>query len=169
MKLILSGAILVGAFVAVLWLATSSESQTPPPPAVTVTVTKTKPATYQGRPVRWWARRAVQARKDANARGRTIRRLQHAQRRASSHFFDWLAAADCVRRHEAPWNHDGGTYDGGMQADRDFQRTYAPDHLRRWGPAYAWPWWAQLEMAYRGWLFRGWQPWPNTARACGLR
>lgn len=32
--------------------------------------------TYQGKGVRWWARRAVQARKDANARGRTIRRLR---------------------------------------------------------------------------------------------
>lgn len=31
---------------------------------------------YQGRNIRWWARRAVQARKDANARGRTIRRLK---------------------------------------------------------------------------------------------
>jgi hypothetical protein len=34
-------------------------------------------ATYQGKGVHWWARRAVQARKDANARGRTIRRLRH--------------------------------------------------------------------------------------------
>lgn len=32
--------------------------------------------TYQGRGVVWWAMRAVQARKDANARGRTIRRLR---------------------------------------------------------------------------------------------
>jgi hypothetical protein len=31
---------------------------------------------YQGKPILWWARRAVQARKDANARGRTIRRLK---------------------------------------------------------------------------------------------
>ena len=127
------------------------------------------PPTYQGKSAKWWAKRAVQARKDANKRARTIRRLQLAQRRASAHFFDWLAAADCVQGKEAPWHHNGGTYDGGMQADADFQRTYAPDHLRRWGPAFNWPWWAQLEMAYRGWLFRGWEPWPNTARACGLR
>jgi hypothetical protein len=31
---------------------------------------------YQGKPIEWWARRTVQARKDANARGRTIRRLK---------------------------------------------------------------------------------------------
>ncbi len=37
-------------------------------------------STYQGKGVRWWARRAVQARKDANARGQTIRRLQASLR-----------------------------------------------------------------------------------------
>lgn len=31
---------------------------------------------WQGKSARWWARRAVQARKDSNARGRTIRRLK---------------------------------------------------------------------------------------------
>ncbi|HVM69992.1 MAG TPA: hypothetical protein VM204_09200 [Gaiellaceae bacterium] len=38
-------------------------------------------ATYQGKSARWWAKRAVQARKDANARGRTIRRLKAELRR----------------------------------------------------------------------------------------
>jgi len=32
--------------------------------------------TYQGKTAEWWAKRAVQARKDANARGRTIKRLK---------------------------------------------------------------------------------------------
>jgi hypothetical protein len=129
------------------------------------------PGTFQGRTARWWARRAVQARKDANARGQTIRRLRHAQLRSSAHFFGWLQGADCVHRHESiRWEAaTGNGYYGGMQADLGFQRAYAPDHLARWGTANNWPWWAQLEMAYRGWLFRGWQPWPNTSRACGLR
>jgi hypothetical protein len=125
---------------------------------------------YQGRTAEWWSRRAVQARKDANARGRTIRRLQNAQRHASAHFFDWMAAASCVIDREGTWTtNTGNGYYGALQADIGFQRTYAPDHLRRWGTADNWPWWAQLEMGYRGWLFRGWNPWPNTARACGLR
>jgi hypothetical protein len=126
---------------------------------------------YQGKTARWWARRAVQARKDANARGNTIRRLRHAQLRSSAHFFQWMAGADCVHRHESiRWEAaTGNGYYGGMQADLGFQRAYAPDHLARWGTANNWPWWAQLEMAYRGWLFRGWQPWPNTSRVCGLR
>jgi hypothetical protein len=33
----------------------------------------------QGKGVEWWARRAVQARKDANARGLVLRRLRHAR------------------------------------------------------------------------------------------
>jgi hypothetical protein len=33
-------------------------------------------ATYQGKTVQWWAKRAVQARKDANARGQTLLRLK---------------------------------------------------------------------------------------------
>jgi soluble lytic murein transglycosylase-like protein len=41
------------------------------PPAIVVT-----PDTYQGKTAGWWARRAVQARKDANKRGRTIQRLR---------------------------------------------------------------------------------------------
>lgn len=32
--------------------------------------------TYQGKSAEWWAKRAVQARKDANARGKTIQRLE---------------------------------------------------------------------------------------------
>lgn len=36
---------------------------------------------WQGRSARWWAKRAVQARRDANKRGRTIRRLKAELRR----------------------------------------------------------------------------------------
>lgn len=94
--------------------------------------------------------------------------MQSAQQQDARHFFGWLANADCVQQKEARWNYNGRTYDGGMQADRSFQRAYGSPYLRRWGPAYLWPWWAQLHMAYNGWTARGWTPWPNTARECGL-
>jgi hypothetical protein len=128
-------------------------------------------STYQGLTIREWAGRAVTNRKRINVQNRIIRRLQHAQLRSSAHFFQWMAGADCVHRHESiRWEAaTGNGYYGGMQADLGFQRAYAPDHLARWGTANNWPWWAQLEMAYRGWLFRGWQPWPHTSRVCGLR
>lgn len=134
-----------------------------------------------GHDVHWWARRSRangaklrQSEKNSEARGRTIRRLQSAQLTASAHFFTWLGNADCIYRHERGadgWaTNTGNGYYGGVQADRSFQTTYGPDLIRRYGGwAHTWPWYAQLQMAYRGWLFRGWNPWPNTSRACGLR
>ena len=45
--------------------------------SVTATAETTPSAkTYQGKTAEWWANRAVQARKDANARGKTIQRLK---------------------------------------------------------------------------------------------
>lgn len=45
--------------------------------ATTATADFTTPsATYQGKTVQWWAKRAVQARKDANVRGQTILRFE---------------------------------------------------------------------------------------------
>lgn len=61
--------------------------------------------TYQGKTIRWWAKRAVQARKDANARGRTIKRLRAELRRrhepSIEHYFTIAARtyADGLRRH----------------------------------------------------------------------
>lgn len=75
--------------------------------------------------------------------------------------------ANCVHRGEAPW-HYHGYFDGGMQMDDEFQRDYGLLYLRRWGDAGYWPVWAQLHASFKGWLGRGWYPWPNTARACGL-
>lgn len=130
-------------------------------------------ARYQGWTIRTWARKAAQARRDANARKQTILRLRAAQRHDALHFFRWLANADCVYQYERGahgWEtRTGNGYYGGMQADMDFQRTYAPGYLSRWGTADRWPWWAQLHMAYNGWVARGWNPWPNTSRLCGLR
>ena len=46
--------------------------------------------------------------------------------------------------------------------------AYGPGFLRKWGHAGRWPVWAQLIAAERGRHERGWYPWPNTARECGL-
>lgn len=43
-----------------------------------------QPTTYQGKSVTWWAKHAVQARKDANARGQTIKRLKTVMRHDES-------------------------------------------------------------------------------------
>lgn len=69
--------VVLGAAVAIA-VTTAPAAGDDPAPAVaaatvTVTVTRKVDARVQGKTAAWWSRRAVQARKDANARGRTIR------------------------------------------------------------------------------------------------
>lgn len=52
-------------------------------------------ATYQGKGIRWWARRAVQNRKNSNARGQTILRLRGQLTRQSA---DLLSSPTVVIR-----------------------------------------------------------------------
>lgn len=54
----------------------------------------------------------------------------------------------------------GGPFYGGLQMDMDFQQTWGMGFYRRWGTANNWPIWAQVTAAYRGYLSRGFQPWP---------
>lgn len=75
----------------------------------------------------------------------------------------------CVHRGEGSWGETSNPkYDGGMQMDAPFQLTYGPQYLQRWGRAYNWPDWAQLHASFKAWTTRGWGPWPQTARNCGL-
>jgi hypothetical protein len=76
----------------------------------------------------------------------------------------------CIHRFEGAWESDTGNgYYGGLQMDTAFQRLYGSDFLSQWGTADNWPVWAQLTAAVRAYQSgRGFTPWPNTARACGL-
>ena len=76
----------------------------------------------------------------------------------------------CIHRYEGAWNaNTGNGYYGGLQMDRRFQSLYGSDYVARWGTADNWPAWAQLQAAVRAYQSgRGFYPWPNTARACGL-
>ena len=76
----------------------------------------------------------------------------------------------CIHRYEGAWNaNTGNGYYGGLQMDLAFQGRYGGDFVRRWGTADNWPAWAQLQTAVRAYQSgRGFYPWPNTARACGL-
>jgi hypothetical protein len=78
----------------------------------------------------------------------------------------WL----CIHRHEGPWNaNTGNGYYGGLQMDVRFQRTYGADLLRRKGLAHRWGYLEQIWVAERAYRSgRGFYPWPNTARSCGL-
>ncbi len=77
---------------------------------------------------------------------------------------------DCIHRYEGAWNaNTGNSYYGGLQMNLEFQKSYGPEFLARWGTADKWPIWAQLQTAARAYASgRGFGPWPNTARTCGL-
>jgi hypothetical protein len=93
---------------------------------------------------------------------------EHAVRRAEI-AGTLLRAFLCIHRFEGAWNsHTGNGYYGGLQMDRRFMSLYGPQFVARWGTADHWPVWAQLEAAARAHSGRGFTPWPNTARACGL-
>lgn len=82
----------------------------------------------------------------------------------------WL----CIHRHERHprqgWRTlTGNGFYGGLQMDMSFQRTYGSDLLRRKGTANRWSALEQIWVAERAYRSgRGFHPWPNTARYCGL-
>ncbi len=78
----------------------------------------------------------------------------------------WL----CIHRHEGPWTaNTGNSYYGGLQMNLAFQRTYGADLMRRKGTANRWTPIEQIWVAERAYRSgRGFHPWPNTARYCGL-
>jgi len=83
----------------------------------------------------------------------------------------WLRNAFlCIHSYEGAWSSNTGNgYYGGLQMDWTFMRTYGSEFVRQWGSADNWPVAAQLTAAARAHASgRGFTPWPNTARACGL-
>lgn len=95
------------------------------------------------------------------------RRAVRAKRRAHSppHERQWR----CLQRYEGPWSDAHDPYWGGLQMDKSFMRMYAPRHLLRRGWANRWTPIEQMWVAERALRAgRGFYPWPNTARMCGL-
>jgi hypothetical protein len=81
------------------------------------------------------------------------------------HKSGWL----CIHRYEGSWTDSGDPYWGGLQMDRGFMGTYAPRVLLRHGLANHWTPLEQMWVAERAHRSgRGFYPWPNTARYCGL-
>lgn len=100
------------------------------------------------------------------------RRAARARRQAANppHRSAWL----CIHRYERHpaqgWRTaTGNGYYGGLQMDISFQRSYGPELLRRKGTANNWSAYEQMWVAERAYRSgRGFYPWPNTARYCGL-
>jgi hypothetical protein len=76
----------------------------------------------------------------------------------------------CIHRYEGSWNaNTGNGYYGGLQMDLGFQRLYGASLLRTKGTADRWTPLEQMWVAERAHRSgRGFWPWPNTARYCGL-
>jgi len=74
----------------------------------------------------------------------------------------------CIHRYEAGWTDAGGPYYGGLQMDVEFQTTFGRGLYRRKGTADHWTPLEQMWAAERAYRTRGFWPWPNTARYCGL-
>ena len=81
------------------------------------------------------------------------------------HLDAWL----CIHRYEGSWTDPNPPYYGGLQMDVGFQQTYGRGLLARKGTANHWTPLEQIWVAERAYASgRGFYPWPNTARACGL-
>jgi len=80
-----------------------------------------------------------------------------------------VRAWTCIHRYEGAWTDSGGPYYGGLQMDLGFQRTYGAPLLAHKGTADHWTPLEQMWVAERALRAgRGFWPWPNTARYCGL-
>ena len=110
---------------------------------------------YRRWALRLWTQRATKERRIA----------QDLPRRGA-----WL----CIYRHERHpaqgWRtRTGNGFYGGLQMDISFQRTYGSWLLRTKGTADRWSALEQMWVAERAYRSgRGFYPWPNTARYCGL-
>ena len=93
-------------------------------------------------------------------------RAAAARHRAShpARYREWM----CIHRYEGGWRLIDGPYYGGLQMNMEFQQLYGPELLRSKGTANHWTPLEQIWVAERAYRELGYQPWPNTARMCGL-
>lgn len=120
----------------------------------------------------YWYRHDVRAQ-------RALARWQAARAAAAAagppHEQDWL----CIHRYEGSWTDSGEPYFGGLQMDDSFMATYGAEAVRlgylarnpykTLGTADHWTPSEQMWVAEAAYVSgRGFYPWPNTARYCGL-
>lgn len=74
----------------------------------------------------------------------------------------------CIHHYEGSWTDANAPYWGGLQMDMNFQSAYGAWLLKHEGTANHWTPLAQIWAGVRAWRTRGFEPWANTARACGV-
>jgi hypothetical protein len=109
-------------------------------------------------------------RRQLSHQARVLGRYRVAARRPLRLRLRRFEAWVCIHRHEAAWNDTGDPYWGGLQMDRGFMRAYGRDMIRRHhgGLADTWTPAEQIVVAERAYHSRGFEPWPQTARSCGV-
>jgi hypothetical protein len=96
-------------------------------------------------------------------------RIRAERARYRAHHPPHLGEWRCIHRWEGSWTDPNSPYYGGLQMDLSFQRAYGAGLLRRKGTANHWAPYEQMWVAERAVKAgRGFYPWPNTARRCGL-
>jgi hypothetical protein len=116
-----------------------------------------------------WRREILRAQLAHQARLLCLYRIQARRplRLRLARFEAWV----CIHRHEAAWNDTNDPYWGGLQMDRGFMRAFGGDMIARHhgGLADTWTPAEQIVVAERAYHSRGFAPWPQTARNCGVR
>jgi hypothetical protein len=109
----------------------------------------------------------VQLIHQAHVLGRYRAQARRPLRLRLERFEAWV----CIHRHEAAWNDSGDPYWGGLQMDRSFMLAYGRDMIarHRGGLADTWTPAEQIVVAERAYATRGYAPWPQTSRSCGVR
>jgi hypothetical protein len=74
----------------------------------------------------------------------------------------------CIHRYEGSWTDTAPPYYGGLQMDSGFQQQYGGWLYAQKGTADHWSPIEQIWTAEKALKSRGFWPWPNTARYCGL-
>lgn len=112
-----------------------------------------------------------EGRADQLSRWRTVAQWLSARSETRARSIPHRDALVCIARHESGgrWGiSTGNGYYGGLQMDRSFQQAYAPRLYRTKGTADRWTPEEQMQAAEQAIRSRGFSPWPNTARMCGL-
>ena len=138
------------------------------PPTITTTTTVTVEDKAK---VRRLTRELASWKRTATKRERTIGKMRRATRAIikSGRYGHWLESAFlCIHSHEGSWSDPNSPYWGGLQMDRDFMAAYGGPYYRYFGTADRWPASVQIAVAIHAYMSRGFGPWPNTRRMCGL-
>lgn len=122
----------------------------------------------RGRPARGLSRSlAAQSASRLRWLARVWHQREHRAWRRAEHP-PLLGAWNCIHHYEGSWTDHGAPYWGGLQMDYSFQSTYGGWLLRHKGTADRWTPLEQIWAGVRAWRVRGFSPWPNTARDCGV-